>query len=192
MGDRELTRLLNAAGDGDEGDALARQLLGELRGMALRAVSREPAGATLSATELVSEVWLRVVREAPERGWDSRAHFFGSAARAMRRLLIDQSRRRRSRSELLGQRLDIDRVDVAVPSTDARLLALDESLDRLAERDADMVRIVELRFFAGQKMHEISDRLDMPLRTVEQRWARARAWLRADIGDDVLGDASAA
>ncbi len=186
MHDLELTRLLNAAVNGSDGSEaeLVDRIHDHLRHIALRAVSGQHRSGTLGATALVNEIWLRVVSSPPDEGWNGRGHFFGSAARAMRNLLIDQARKRKRLGEKLGIRMDLRDVDVATPTSDETLLAIDDALKELADRDPLMVRLVELKFFAGMTMAAIAADLDLPLRTVENRWTHAKAWLRASMTRD--------
>ena len=153
----------------------------ELRALARRHLSRESSAVTIEPTALVHEVYLRLVD--PDAGWQSRAHFFGAAGRAMRRILVDHARRR-SASKRGG---DADRVPlgdaIAVtlpPSLD--VLALDEALAVLAERDSRLATVVDLRYFAGMSTGEVAQALDLSERSVVRDWRCARAWLVERLG----------
>jgi RNA polymerase sigma factor (TIGR02999 family) len=183
-------RLLDAAVSGD-GARPAAELLtvlyDELRSLARRRLDGEPAGATLQATALVHEAYLRLVGDG-DPGWSGRAHFFGAAAQAMRRILVERARgratskrgggrRRVGMSEVatLGaapEREDADEIDV---------LALDEALDRLKEHDERKSRVVLLRYFAGLEIEDVARALDVSAATVKLDWAYSRAWLRREL-----------
>jgi RNA polymerase sigma factor (TIGR02999 family) len=182
----DLTRLLEAV---DRGEPLAaRELLplvyDELRRLAARKLAREAPGQTLDATALVHEAYLRLVgdRQGNGRAWDGRNHFFAAAAEAMRRILIESARRRRSLKHGGGiGRADLDPDRLAAPAPDDELLALDEALDRLAARDPLKADLVKLRHFAGLTQAEAAAVLGISVATAERHWAFARAWLRVEI-----------
>ena len=154
----------------------------ELRRLARSRLDRIGPGQTLQATALVHEAWLRLVGDE-DPGWDCRAHFFGAAAKAMRNILVEQSRRKASlkrgghRARLDDEALDA--IGLAPPI--AEMLILDEALERLERRDSLKGRIVELRFFTGLSMREVAEVLRLPLSKVEQEWRFARAWLQRDV-----------
>ncbi|MEM9556457.1 MAG: ECF-type sigma factor [Acidobacteriota bacterium] len=156
----------------------------DLRRLAHKLLLRERSSPTLDATGLVHEAWLRLAK-APA-SWKSRTHVLAAGGRALRHLLIDRARRRRSvRHGADWQRVEkTDAVDrVAAEGTDAeRLLSLDEALDELARADPRSARVVELRSFVGLTMAEIADELEVSKRTVELDWAHARAWLAQRMG----------
>jgi len=189
----EVTRILSAIEDGDP--SAAEQLLplvyGELRKLAAQKLSHEKPGQTLQATALVHEAYLRLVaspgRESggKEQHWNSRGHFFGAAAEAMRRILVESARRKqrvKHGGEL--QRVEVDVTEVPVTPPPEELLALDEALARLAAEDADAVRIVDLHFFAGLSIDEAADALGVSRATAYRQWAYARAWLRVELGGE--------
>ena len=194
----DVTRILSAI---EQGDAhAAEQLLplvyDELRKLAAEKMAAEKPGQTLEATALVHEAYLRLVAgsraknepEAVEAAshWNSRGHFFAAAAEAMRRILVEQARRkRRLKHGGQHQRVDLESgcLVSAAPSLD--LLALDEALSRLAETEAAKAELVKLRFFAGLTMPEAAAAMNISLATAERHWTFAKAWLHAELADDV-------
>ncbi|PIE23246.1 MAG: RNA polymerase subunit sigma [Planctomycetota bacterium] len=180
----QLTLLLDAAAAGDA--AKAEQLLplvyDELRRLARRHLDREREAQTLQATALVHEAWVRLVGDQ-EPEWSSRRHFFGAAAQAMRRILIERARRRDTEKHGAGRlRLTLSRVDPEEAPPKLEILALDEALHALANFDPRMAEIVELRFFAGLEVKEVAASLGISERTVKREWAVARAWLHRRMG----------
>jgi RNA polymerase sigma factor (TIGR02999 family) len=141
-------------------------------------MANEAPGHTLQPTALVHEAWLRLAGGQQQPEWQNRAHFFGAAAEAMRRILIE-SARRKQRLKRGGQRerVDIDALDVPLPMPDEELLARDEALDRLAAFDARAAEVVKLCFFVGLTQEQAARELGVSVSTVERLWAFARAWL---------------
>jgi RNA polymerase sigma factor (TIGR02999 family) len=187
----EITRILAAI---DEGDPhAAEQLLplvyDELRKLAAQKLAQEKPGQTLQATALVHEAYLRLVDTEKAQQWNSRGHFFAAAAEAMRRILIDNARRKR-RPKHGGdrQRLELDEL-VAPPGGPAEdLLALDEALTELARQEPVKSELVKLRYFAGLSLEEAAACLGISPPTAKRYWAVARAWLYAALsGADDLG-----
>lgn len=181
----EITRLLQATGDTD---AAAEELLPlvyqELRRHAANRMRRECPGQTLQPTALVHEAWLRLFRPG-ERRWRNRAHFFGAAAEAMRRILIEQARRkarRRHGGECV--RVEGDALDHVASPVDEKALLIDEALQRLQARDPEKGRVVLLKFYGGYSNREVADCLGVTERTVERHWAFAKAWLIREIDAD--------
>jgi RNA polymerase sigma factor (TIGR02999 family) len=178
----EVTLILNRAGTGDP--QAAEQLLplvyNELRKLAASKLAREPSGHTLQATALVHEAWLRLGGEAQPR-WENRAHFFAAAAEAMRRILIDSARRRKAGRHGGGlARVDVDSPGLRIEDTgqaDDEMLAVHESLERLAAHDARKAALVKLRYFAGLTLEEAAEVLRIAVPTAKRDWAYARAWL---------------
>lgn len=177
----DVTRILSKIESGDP--AAAEQLLplvyDELRRLAAVRLNAEPAGNTLQPTALVHEAYLRLVGTSGGEEWDNRGHFFAAAAEAMRRILIDNARRKattRHGGALERQPLDPDAVPLPEPRED--LLALDEALDRLAAEDPLKADLVKLRYFAGLELAEAAAALGLSERTAGRHWAYARAWLR--------------
>jgi RNA polymerase sigma factor (TIGR02999 family) len=183
----EITQVLDAVAAGDR--QAAAQLLplvyAELRRLAALRLSQEAPGQTLQPTALVHEAYLRLVGDADERCWNSRGHFFGAAAEAMRRILVESARRKqrvKHGGEL--QRVDLDAQDVPVRPPPEEVLALDEALTRLAAQDPDAAQVVDLRFFAGLSIEEAAEALGVSRATAYRQWTYAKAWLRCEIGGD--------
>ena len=183
----EVSQILDAISQGDP--SAAAQLLplvyAELRRLAAAQLAAEPPGHTLQPTALVHEAYLRLVGTAVEPRWNSRGHFFGAAAQAMRRILVE-SARRKQRVKHGGEleRVELEEYDFPVTPPPEELLALDEALARLAAEDADAVRIVDLHFFAGLSIDEAADALGVSRATAYRQWAYARAWLRCELGGE--------
>ncbi|HKB36366.1 MAG TPA: ECF-type sigma factor [Gemmataceae bacterium] len=186
----EVTRILSAIEQGDS--HAAEQLLplvyDELRKLAAQRLAQEKPGQTLQATALVHEAYLRLVaspgRESGESAqhWDSRGHFFAAAAEAMRRILIDNARRKQADKHGGGwQRHELLETELAIDSTGEELFAVDEALSRLATQEPVIARLVELRFFAGLTLDEAAECLSISPRTAYRHWAYARAWLRREL-----------
>jgi RNA polymerase sigma factor (TIGR02999 family) len=187
----EVTRMLNALDGGDP--QAAAQLLPlvyeELRRLAAQKLAHEAPGQTLQATALVHEAYLRLVggpgKNPPSAAWNSRGHFFGAAAEAMRRILVERARRqKRQRHGGDRQRVDLDQVCPLAPAVDWDLLALDEALTRLAACDPMRAEVVKLRFFAGLTMPEVAQAMKISLATAERHWTFARTWLYAELTTD--------
>jgi RNA polymerase sigma factor (TIGR02999 family) len=176
----EVTRILNAIEQGDP--QAAEQLLplvyDELRQLAAQRLAQEPEGQTLQPTALVHEAYLRLVENEPDRCWQSRGHFFGAAAEAMRRILINRARDKKRLKRGGGwKRLDLENLAVADNASDEDLLALDEALGRLAQENKACADLVQLRFFAGLSLADAAASLGLARRTADRYWAYARAWL---------------
>ena len=154
----------------------------ELRRLASFRMSQDAPGQTLQPTALVHEAYLRLVDVPEPQGWDGRGHFFAAAAEAMRRILVENARRKMR----LKRGGDLDRVsleglDIAATAADEQVLAVSESLDRLAAQDPEAAELIKLRFFAGLPNIEAAALLKIPERTAKRRWAYARAWLIEDL-----------
>jgi RNA polymerase sigma factor (TIGR02999 family) len=178
----DVTEILTAI---DQGRARADDLLPlvyeELRKLAAARMAQESPGQTLQPTALVHEAWLRLVGDSNTK-FDGRAHFFAAAAEAMRRILIDNARRKRALRHGGGRaRVDIDEVEIAAASSDDELLAVHEALDKLSAEDAELADLVKLRFFVGLTNKEAAEILGVSEPTGERRWAFARAWLYREI-----------
>jgi len=182
----ELTVILQRIDQGDPHAAneLLPLVYEELRKLAAQKMARENPGQTLQATALVHEAWLRLGGDdQPE--WQNRAHFFAAAAEAMRRILIDNARRKNYLRHGGGaQRVNLDGLDLAASMDDEQLLALHEALDCLAEHDAEKAQIVKLRFFAGLTNEHTAQVLGVSEATVKRHWAYARAWLFREMNSD--------
>ena len=186
----EVTRILSAIAQGDP--SAASQLLplvyDELRRLAAQKLAGEQRGQTLQATALVHEAYLRLVGGDPEKPWDGRRHFFAAAAEAMRRILVENARRKRSLKRGGDRaRQDLDEADCAAPQPREDLEALDEALDRLAARDPRKAELVKLRYFAGCTIAEAAQLLGISTTTAERWWAYARAWLHQEIIGEATG-----
>jgi RNA polymerase sigma factor (TIGR02999 family) len=180
FGMSNVTRLLDAANRGDRQAAadLLPLVYDELRRLAAAKMATEAAGQTLNATALVHEAYLRMVGD---QHFDSRGHFFAAAAEAMRRILIENARRK-SRHKHGGQNQRVELADVAAPMPDERLLALDEALTRLTAEDPTVAQVVELRQFGGLSHEQIAETLCITVYEARQKWTYARAWLRDALG----------
>jgi RNA polymerase sigma factor (TIGR02999 family) len=184
----EVTRILSAIEQGDP--HAAAQLLplvyDELRQLAAQKLAQEKPGQTLQATALVHEAYLRLVDVETAQRWDSRGHFFAAAAQAMRRILVDHARQRRSqRRGGAAKRHSLARLDPAIPAPDEELLAVDEALQRLEKLAPPKAELVKLRYFAGLTIPEAAQALGISVPTANRYWAYARAWLHEDLaGDD--------
>jgi RNA polymerase sigma factor (TIGR02999 family) len=179
----EITQVLQAiqSGDGRAAEELLPLVYTELRRLAAVRMARESAGQTLQATALVHEAWLRLVGDG-NRTWQNRAHFFGAAAEAMRRILIERARRKRAVRHGGGQqRVDVEEVDLASPTDDDQLLAVNEALDKLAGEHKEEAELVKLRYFVGMTNDEAAEALGISPRTAKYYWTHARAWLFQEI-----------
>jgi RNA polymerase sigma factor (TIGR02999 family) len=181
----DVTRILNAIeqGDAQATDELLPVVYEELRLLAAQKLSQEGPGQTLQATALVHEAYLRLVG-TDVHGWKGRGHFFGAAAEAMRRILVDRARRKKSRKRGGGKhRVDLDNVVLSGDeSFDAEdLVALDEALSKLEETDTTAADLVKLRYFAGLTGEQAAKALGISHNTADAHWAYARSWLRLEI-----------
>jgi RNA polymerase sigma factor (TIGR02999 family) len=182
-----ITQVLNAIEQGDPN--AAEQLLplvyDELRKLAAQKLAQEKPGQTLQATALVHEAYLRLVGGDQIGHWDGRGHFFAAAAEAMRRILVDQARRRQAAKRGgLQKRVEVAESRLTAPMPDDELLALHEALEQLALIDAAAADLVRLRFFAGLKTAEAAEALGMSVRSAHDLWAYARSWLRRKTKGD--------
>jgi RNA polymerase sigma factor (TIGR02999 family) len=177
----EVTRILSAIEQGEP--QAAEQLLplvyDELRRLAKQRLAQEKPGQTLQATALVHEAFLRLVDQDVPQHWNGRGHFFAAAGEAMRRILVEQARRRAA-AKRGGQasREDLDADAIAAPSPDEQLLAVHEALDGLTLADPDAAVLVKLRFFGGMTMGEAAEALGISVRSAQDLWSYARTWLR--------------
>jgi RNA polymerase sigma factor (TIGR02999 family) len=182
----EVTRVLNAIEQGDP--SAAEQLLPlvyeELRKLAAQRLSQEKPGQTLEATALVHEAYLRLVDDADKaQHWNSRGHFFAAAAEAMRRILIDNARRkgRQKRGGGRRQRVDLDSQDLVSQTTPDELLLLDDALAALTAEEPEAGQLVKLRYFAGLSVEQAAELLGLSRSTAYEHWAYARVWLHAEL-----------
>ena len=183
----EVTRILSAVEQGDP--HAAEQLLplvySELRKLAADRMAQEKPGQTLQATALVHEAYLRLVDVEKAQHWNSRGHFFAAAAEAMRRILVEDARRK-SAQKRGGQfkRVDLDGIELPNRSDPIKLIALDDALNRLSEKDRVKAELVKLRYFTGLTNQEAAETLGISTATAERYWAYARAWLQNEIAAD--------
>lgn len=180
----EVTRILSAIDQGDPqaAEELLPLVYNELRRLAAQKLAREKPGQTLQATALVHEAYIRLVGGEQETGWNSRGHFFGAAAEAMRRLLVENARRKRQpkRGGDL-QRVDLDGVAPVSDASPETLLMLEDALSQLDQDDPSAARIFKLRYFAGLSVEQAAEALEMSRASAYRHWTFARAWLQAQI-----------
>jgi RNA polymerase sigma factor (TIGR02999 family) len=179
----EVTRILTAIeqGDAKSTDELLPVVYNELRRLAAHKMANEPAGHTLQPTALVHEAWLKLVAPTAQ-SWQNRAHFFGAAAEAMRRILIARARRKgRQRRGSGAEHLDADEIEIASPVPDDQFLALNDALDRFAALEPQQAELVKLRYFVGLKIEEAAEVLGISKATAKRWWVYARAWLFNEI-----------
>ena len=180
----EITLVLRAVvrGESRASEELLPLVYDELRRLAAARMAQESSGQTLQPTALVHEAWLQLVGEG-DRTWQNRAHFFGAAADAMRRILIDKARRKSRLKHGGGQsRLNIDELELAETTPDDNVLLINEALEKLEKEDPEQARVVVLKFFGGLTNQEVAESLGIGERTVDRQWACAKArlfrWIR--------------
>jgi RNA polymerase sigma factor (TIGR02999 family) len=184
-----VTILLEALqrGESNAAENLLAQVYQELRALAARKMSREGCVQTLQPTALVHEAWLRLAAGSPS--WENRAHFFGAAAEAMRRILVDRARHRKALRRGSGQaHVDIAELDIASPGADEEVLAIHEALDALARHDARKAELVKLRYFTGFTIEQAAELLGVSIPTAKRDWRYARAWLFREMTGDTTGE----
>jgi RNA polymerase sigma factor (TIGR02999 family) len=185
----EVTQILQAIerGDSHASQDLLPLVYEELRKLAAGRMAHEPLGQTLQPTALVHEAWLRLAGDERQR-WNSRGHFFGAAAEAMRRILIENARRKKALRHGAGQqRLDVQQLELAAPAPDDQLLAIDEALDQLAREHPQKAELVKLRYFAGLSIEEAASVLRISEATAKRWWVYARACLFSEIKKATAG-----
>jgi RNA polymerase sigma factor (TIGR02999 family) len=180
----DLTAVLQAVEQGNE--QAASQLLplvyDELRRLAAQRMAQEKPGQTLNATALVHEAYLRLVGGDDPPQWEGRGHFFAAAAEAMRRILIDQARHKRSQRQGGGlKRQPLEQVEIADPEPSLDILAVNEALERFEKVDALKAKLVKLRYFTGLTIPQAADTLGISTTTADRYWAYARAWLHTEL-----------
>jgi RNA polymerase sigma factor (TIGR02999 family) len=178
----EFTRVLNAAQAGDPSAVKEtfNVIYHELRRLAGGRMVGEASGHTLQPTALVHEAWLRLAR--PESAWKNRSHFFGAASEAMRRILVDYARRRKSQKRGGGvEPEELNEFSFVLIAPPDELLAVNDALDKLAQEDPTAAELVKLRYFVGMPMPEAAAALDLSVRTAERIWTYARVWLKREI-----------
>jgi len=179
----EATRILQSidSGDPNAAEELLPLVYNELRRLAASKMARENPGQTLQATALVHEVYIKLIGSENQE-WKGSAHFFGAAAEAMRRILIDNARRKQRARHGGGKpKVDLDKVDVAMESDSDTLLLIHEALDALAKEDPLKAELVKLRFFVGMSVSEAGQMLGLSERTIHRHWTFTRAWLYEHI-----------
>jgi RNA polymerase sigma factor (TIGR02999 family) len=182
----EITEILSefAGGQFESAEHLLPLLYDELRKLAAQKLTHERPGQTLDATGLVHEAFVRLVESQRLTPWQSRAHFFAAAAEAMRRILIENARRKASGKRGGGlRRCEMDLVFEVANEPDVDLVALDEALRRLEHEQPEKARVVKLKFFAGCTLEETADMLAISRATAQRHWTYARAWLYGQICD---------
>jgi RNA polymerase sigma factor (TIGR02999 family) len=179
----DVTQILSRieSGDPTASEQLLPLVYDELRRLAAQRLSQEKPGHTLQPTALVHEAYLRLVDGTACRQWDSRGHFFGAAAEAMRRILVDTARRKGAAKRAARKQAVLVLDQVAAPEASAELLLLDDALTRFAVVDPDSAELVKLRYFAGMTNQEAADCLGISSRTADNYWAYAKAWLLREI-----------
>lgn len=182
----EFSQILQAieAGDRLAADQLLPLVYGELRQLAAGQLARERPGQSLNATALVHEAWLRLINAESPPGWQNRRHFFGAAATAIRRILVERARhRKRLRHGGAFDRQFVDLDQLPGEASNEEILALHAALEALARHDESKARLVELRFFAGMTLSEAAQALEISPSTADRAWKYARAWLYAAMQD---------
>jgi len=179
----QITQVLQAIDRSESGAAekLLPLVYEDLRRLATARMANEMSGQTLQPTALVHEAWLRLVTDE-DRTWQNRAHFFGAAAEAMRRILIEKARRKSRLKHGGGQaQLNIDELELAGTTPDDKVLLINEALECLEALDSEAARVVVLKFFGGLTRQEVAENLNISERMVDRQWAYARAWLLRHI-----------
>lgn len=184
----EVTQILSQIEQGDPSaaDRLLPLVYAELRRLATAKLASEKPGQTLQATALVHEAYMRLVDTESEQAWNSRGHFFAAAAEAMRRILVENVRRKRRLKRGGGMaRQELNEADLAAPEISEDLLAINEALDEFAAIDSRKCELVKLRFFAGLTIEQAADALGISPSTADRNWAYARAWLYRKLSKGV-------
>lgn len=179
----DVTRILNAIqqGDSQAAEDLLPLVYSELRQLAAHKMAMEAPGHTLQPTALVHEAWLRMAGTSPPT-WQNRAHFFGAAAEAMRRILVEHARRKQSlKRGGGGEQVELHESMLVFSAPPDEVLAVHEALDKLAAEDPAAAELVKLRYFAGMTMEEAAAALGLAKRTAEDLWTYARVWLHREI-----------
>ena len=183
----EVTRILSGieAGDPHAAEQLLPLVYDELRKLAAQKLAQEKPGQTLEATALVHEAYVRLVDTDQVPHWNSRGHFFAAAAEAMRRILVDQARKKMSRKRGGGlERLPLEEVDIGVPQPAVDLLAVNDALEKLESIDKAAANLVKLRYYAGLTLPQAAEALGISSSTADRQWAYARAWLHAELREN--------
>jgi RNA polymerase sigma factor (TIGR02999 family) len=179
--EHDVTRVLQSKEDGATSQELLPLVYNQLRELAASRMAREMAGQTLQPTALVHEAWLRL-QSGSSPAWSNRAHFFGAASEAMRRILIESARRKlRLKRGNRAEHISIDNVDIVQTLPDERVLLVDEALRRLHATDPALARVVALKFFGGLTNAEVAETLEVTERTIYNKWTFAKVWLLKNI-----------
>ena len=187
----DVTRILSAIDQGDlqAAEQLLPLVYDELRKLAARRLAHEAPGQTLQATALVHEAYLRLIDNEPAQPWNSRGHFFAAAAEAMRRILVERARRKRSlKAGGDRRRQELPDIEAAEGGAQLDLLALHEALTKLESQDKRKAELVKLRFFAGLSIADAAQVLGISTSTADNDWAYARSWLRLEIEGSARSD----
>ncbi len=179
----EVTRIITSIQQGNAraADELLPLVYMELRQLAAQRMKQEKPGQTLQATALVHEAYIRLVG-SEDQNWNSRGHFFAAAAEAMRRILIDNARRKKSLKRGGDRkRIDLDKAELAIDGPSDDLIALDEALEKLSRKDKVKAEVVKLRYFAGLTIEQAANILGISTSTADEHWAYARSWLRVEV-----------
>ena len=179
----DVTRILNAIerGDAQATDKLLPLVYEELRALAAQKLSHEPSGQTLQATALVHEAYLRLVGDEPQT-WENRGHFFAAAAEAMRRILVDHARHKKSQKRGgAHQRVELESLDAVAGEPPEYLIRLDDALTKLAQQDPEVAELVKLRYFGGLTMEQAAEIKGISRRTAGRYWNYARLWLYREV-----------
>ena len=180
----EVTRILSAIQEGDAraAEELLPLVYDELRQLAAQKLAQEKPGQTLQATALVHEAYLRLVKHGNNQPWNSRGHFFGAAAEAMRRILVESARRKHALQRGGDrQKLELGPIEPAAPRISDDILALDDALEKLAQQDSIKAELIKLRYFAGLTMEQAAAALAISPATAHRYWNYARAWLQTEV-----------
>ena len=182
----DVTRILNSL---ERGESSAEELLPfvyeELRKLAASRLANESPAQTLGATDLVHEAFIRLVGSDSEREWNGRGHFFGAAAKAMRRIVIDQVRKKNRLKRGGGHaKVELRESQLELEGQDDEVMAVHDSLDRLEQENPELAKLVELRYFAGLTSQDAAVALGISKATADRHWSYARAWLRRDISNE--------
>jgi RNA polymerase sigma factor (TIGR02999 family) len=187
----DVTHILNQieSGDPSAAEKLLPLVYDELRKLAAAKMAREKPGQTLQATALVHDAYIRLVDVEKAQHWESRRHFFAAAAEAMRRILVERARQKgREKRGGGAQRVELADDLWITTTTPDQVIAVDESLARLAQEDATAAEVVKLRYFAGMSVAEAADAMGMHRATAHRHWKYARAWIRADVRSSHTSD----
>jgi RNA polymerase sigma factor (TIGR02999 family) len=181
----DVTQILSRIETGDPSatEQLLPLVYDELRKLASAKLAHEKPGQTLQATALVHEAYIRLLGVDHGQRWDGRGHFFAAASEAMRRILVEQARKRSRREAIVGSQISLEERALVTEFGDQDLLRLDEALHELESREALAANVVKLRFFGGLTMAQAADALGLSLRTAERNWAYARSWLHRELDD---------